>query len=96
MLPMTARHVFYTGRVQGVGFRYAVRQVASGYEVSGWVRNLTDGRVELLAASHDPEELSAFLHDIRETSGVSSGIKLVEEETVPAPPGLSGFLIRKD
>ncbi len=93
---MTARHVFYTGRVQGVGFRYTVRQLASGYDVSGWVRNLTDGRVEMLAASHDAEELAAFLHDIRETSGVANNIKLVEEESVPAPPGLMGFTIRKD
>ncbi len=93
---MHARNVFYSGRVQGVGFRYAVRQVASGYEVSGWVRNLPDGRVELLAAGREEGELVAFLHDIRELSQVSPNIKSVEEHSVPAPVGLSGFVIRKD
>jgi len=57
---MTARHVFYEGRVQGVGFRYTVRQIATGYDIAGWIRNLPDGRVELLAAG-DPEEVTAFL-----------------------------------
>lgn len=43
------RRVLYTGRVQGVGFRYTVRSVASRFAVSGFVRNLPDGRVELVA-----------------------------------------------
>lgn len=37
----------FTGHVQGVGFRYATRQVASGFEVTGYVKNLADGRVEV-------------------------------------------------
>jgi len=41
--------ILYSGAVQGVGFRYSVKSVASGYEVTGTVRNLADGRVELLA-----------------------------------------------
>src|SRR5215813_12067767 len=38
---------FFTGRVQGVGFRYQTLQLAKGFEVSGWVMNLPDGRVQL-------------------------------------------------
>ena len=41
--------LIYSGRVQGVGFRYTVKQVAAGYDVAGTVRNLPDGRVELVA-----------------------------------------------
>ena len=41
--------VFYSGHVQGVGFRYTVKTVAWGFEVTGTVRNLQDGRVELIA-----------------------------------------------
>ena len=51
--------VHYSGRVQGVGFRYTAKQVAAGYEIVGTVRNLSDGRVELVAeGAHD--ELEAF------------------------------------
>jgi acylphosphatase len=94
---MIAKQVFYTGRVQGVGFRYTVRQLAAGYEVSGWVKNLTDGRVELLALSRDPEELEAFLTELREQSAVAHYIREVEERTVsPAPTGITGFSIARD
>jgi acylphosphatase len=58
--------VLYSGRVQGVGFRYAVRQVASGFEVTGTVRNLPDGRVELFAEGSG-DELQAFQQAIRES-----------------------------
>ena len=48
-------NLFYSGRVQGVGFRYTVKSVACGFEVAGTVRNLADGRVELLAEGERPE-----------------------------------------
>ena len=57
--------VFFSGRVQGVGFRYTVKTVATGFEITGTIKNLPDGRVELIAeGSH--AELDAFraaLHD---------------------------------
>ena len=57
--------VYYRGRVQGVGFRYTVKSLAPGFEVIGTVRNLTDGRVELIAEG-EKSELEAFLKAIRE------------------------------
>jgi len=57
--------VFFSGRVQGVGFRYTAKTVATGFEITGTIKNLTDGRVELVAEG-DHAELDAFraaLHD---------------------------------
>ena len=51
--------IFYSGHVQGVGFRYIAKAVAEGFEVNGTVRNLPDGRVELIAEG-SREELEAF------------------------------------
>ena len=52
-------HIFYSGQVQGVGFRYTVKTLANGFEVTGVIRNLSDGRVELVAEGMK-EELEAF------------------------------------
>src|SRR5205085_1202625 len=57
---------YYSGRVQGVGFRYAVKTQANGFEVTGTVCNLPDGRVELNAEG-TREELEAFLQAIRDS-----------------------------
>src|SRR5437016_5725032 len=48
-------HVFYSGQVQGVGFRYTVKSLAHGFEVTGTVRNLPDGRVELVVEGQRSE-----------------------------------------
>ena len=58
--------VFYSGRVQGVGFRYTVKSVVPGFEVTGVVRNLLDGRVELMAEGMK-SELEAFLQAVRDS-----------------------------
>jgi acylphosphatase len=65
VMPRRRLHVFYQGRVQGVGFRYATKSVALGFEVSGTVRNLPDGRVELVAEGEETE-LEGFRQAIRE------------------------------
>jgi len=88
---MTARRVFFEGRVQGVGFRYSVRQIATGFDVSGWVRNLPDGRVELLAAG-DSDEVAAFLQAIHD-SELASFIRNHAAHEIPPPAGLRGFEI---
>ena len=58
-------HVYYEGRVQGVGFRYSVLMVARGFEVTGWIRNLADGRVELVAEG-DKLEVCNFVAALEE------------------------------
>ncbi|MEO8426974.1 MAG: acylphosphatase [Verrucomicrobiota bacterium] len=68
-------HVFYAGRVQGVGFRYTVKSLVTGFEVTGTIRNLSDGRVELIAEGAK-EELEAFQQGIQE-SGLGS---LIDDE----------------
>ena len=57
--------VFFAGRVQGVGFRYTAKTVAAGFELAGTIKNLPDGRVELVAEGHRAEldAYRAALHD---------------------------------
>jgi acylphosphatase len=63
---MKATRVLYEGYVQGVVFRWTTKHIARGYDVSGCVRNLSDGRVELQVSGED-EEVAAFLRAIRES-----------------------------
>lgn len=79
---MIGRQVFYEGRVQGVGFRATVKGLARGYDVTGWVRNLPDGRVEL-QASGDDEEVEAFLEAIAE-SELKSHLRKVDTLPIAA------------
>ena len=83
--------VFYSGRVQGVGFRYTVRSITPGYEVTGTVRNLDDGRVELIVEG-EREELDAFRQAVRE-SGLGRLIQREEELFGPATGEFRGFEI---
>ena len=56
--------ILYSGQVQGVGFRYTAKTAATGFEVTGIVRNLPDGRVELIAEGQR-NELEAFREAVR-------------------------------
>ena len=87
---MIGRRVFYEGRVQGVGFRWTTKNLARGYEVTGSVRNLPDGRVELLV-SGEMDEVEAFLEAIAE-SDLKSHIKKVDKHAI-APLSVRGFEI---
>jgi acylphosphatase len=83
--------VFYSGTVQGVGFRYAVKRLADGFEVTGSVRNLPDGRVEL-AAEGARDELVAFQQAIR-ASELGHFIRNEEVSWAEPPGGFRGFEI---
>jgi acylphosphatase len=59
-----ARMVYYSGSVQGVGFRATVVDIARGYPVTGWVKNLSDGRVQVVVEGSE-EEVKKFLDAVR-------------------------------
>ena len=84
---------FYAGRVQGVGFRYSVKTLVTGFEATGTVRNLTDGRVELIAEG-EKAELEAFLVAIRD-SDVGSFIREEKTEWSEAKNDFRGFDISR-
>ena len=88
---VSAVQVFYEGHVQGVGFRWSVKQIARGFDVTGFVRNLPDGRVELQASGTD-DEVRDFLQAIAE-SELRAHIKNTIEHPVADPPAASGFTI---
>ena len=91
-MPRQRRHVFFSGRVQGVGFRFTCQSLARSFPVVGYVRNLPDGRVELVAEG-DPDELDAFLAAIHREMG-SLIRNVVAEFESPSPHPLTGFSIR--
>ena len=88
---MKSIHAYYEGKVQGVGFRAEILSLAKGYEVTGWIRNLPDGRVEVFV-SGDSSEVDDFLLGIRE-SPLAGHIENVA--LLPGSPevGLRGFRI---
>ena len=89
---MISKQVFYEGSVQGVGFRWSVRHVAKGFDVTGWVRNLPDGRVELQVNGED-SEVGGFLDAIMQ-SELHGLIHKHTESALAEPVTARGFEIR--
>lgn len=83
--------VHFSGRVQGVGFRYQTHEVAKEYDVSGTVRNLADGRVELVAEGRR-EQVECFLKTVE--SRLAGFIRKQERVDQLVVPSMKGFLIR--
>lgn len=88
---MMALQVHYEGRVQGVGFRYSAKRLAQGFDVAGSVRNLPDGRVEMLIRG-EQEEVHAFLAEIRESS-LAGHITAEHKYDIEIPTPFKGFQI---
>jgi len=91
---MTSLQVLYEGNVQGVGFRWTVRDAAKGFDVTGWIRNLPDGRVELQATGEE-DEVRAFLDRIAQGE-LHSLIHKQTENKLEKPVTARGFEIRHD
>jgi len=85
------RIVHFSGSVQGVGFRYTACRAAAGFDVTGYVRNLPDGRVECVVEGV-PGEIDAFLAELaRQMHGY---IRKRTEQTAPASAAFEGFGVR--
>ena len=82
------REVYYSGRVQGVGFRYTVRMLAARLAVTGFVKNLPDGRVQLVAEGQ-PEEVRRLLEAVDAEMG--RYVTGTQEEAGPATGRFPGF-----
>ena len=91
-MPSKARHVFVSGRVQGVAFRWATQEEAQRLGVGGWVRNLVDERVEVWAEGEAPgvDALLRWLEHGPPSARVD-GLDVRERE----PEGLVGFEVRR-
>ncbi|MCR4337522.1 MAG: acylphosphatase [Candidatus Omnitrophica bacterium] len=74
---MTRAHIFYSGIVQGVGFRYTTQRLAEDLDLQGWVRNLSDGRVEVVTEGpkEQIEQLMAALESRFEGSILHKDLK---------------------
>ena len=83
--------VLYSGNVQGVGFRYTAKTVATGFEITGVIRNLPDGRVELMAEGSRPE-LADFRTAILD-AGLAGFISDEQVTWLPAKNEFRGFEI---
>ena len=89
---MERRQVYYSGRVQGVGFRYTTREIAVRFAVTGYVQNLGDGRVELVVEG-DTDEIDRFLAEIRRS--MNRYIDGQQPQTYSATGEFAGFSIRR-
>ncbi|MBV8141653.1 MAG: acylphosphatase [Verrucomicrobia bacterium] len=89
---MVAKRILYEGRVQGVGFRFSVKAIATGYEVTGSVKNLIDGRVELDVQGEE-REVDEFLNAILDSHLRRHFHRFVVHE-IALRSGLKGFEIR--
>ncbi len=87
---MVARHIVFSGRVQGVGFRFTAHRMAGRHQLTGYVRNLADGTVEMLAQGAS-EDIDDCIRDIQQS--LIGHIREVKTEEVPPNPRHTDFRI---
>jgi len=61
-----AKHIVFNGYVQGVGFRFTANSIAKRYNLTGFVRNLEDGKVEMFLQG-EPQDIDDYIVDLKET-----------------------------
>ena len=88
---MLRRTVLFSGLVQGVGFRYTACRIATGYRVSGYARNLVDGRVEAVVEGEEVE-VEKFVRAVNDA--MSGYIKGTECRDSPATGEFAQFDVR--
>ncbi|MGB9688849.1 acylphosphatase [Thermogutta sp.] len=88
---MEQREIFFSGMVQGVGFRYTTQRIAARYHVTGYVENLSDGRVHLVVEG-DPQEIDRFVSEIYQHLG--GFIRSADVNRGPATQKFQRFSIR--
>jgi acylphosphatase len=91
MSEMIRRMSHFSGRVQGVGFRYTAQDIARNFNVTGYVRNLPDGRVELVAEG-DEAEIDRLLQSIAQR--MEGFIKQRTDNDMPASGQFKDFSIK--
>jgi acylphosphatase len=88
---LTRRELLFAGRVQGVGFRYTTRNIAGRFAVTGYVQNLSDGRVRLVAEGA-PDEVERFIAAV--SAEMAQYIRGVQESYAPASGEYPAFEVR--
>lgn len=87
---MVAKHIIFTGHVQGVGFRFTAHRIANRHHLTGFVRNLPDGTVEMLAQG-TTEGIEDCIGDIKEALAGYVRHTLIDD--VPPDPKYTDFRI---
>lgn len=90
MKEQVAKHIIFVGRVQGVGFRFTSLDIARRYQLNGFVRNLFDGTVEMVAQG-EPRDVSDCIRDISES--FAGHIRDTNIEEIPTNPQYKAFKI---
>ena len=86
----TAKHIIFTGRVQGIGFRFTALDIANRYRLTGLVRNLPDGTVEMITQG-PADDIADCIRDIKEA--FEGYIRETKTEEIPPDPQYTNFKI---
>ena len=89
-MSQTAKNIIFIGRVQGVGFRFTVFHMANRHQLTGQVRNLHDGGVEMIVQGHS-DDIDACIRDIEES--FTDYLSETRTEEIPCDPRYKDFKI---